>query len=94
MTTLWQHEDTGMLTRSKKKPSKRWYAVQKNICEGIQVSGHWKGHPCCNNAKHKTEDGRGYCHIHYAIALTDPERFEKVKAYLLKREKLSNKTIN
>ena len=48
-------------------------------CEGVRVSGYWKGFPCGNNAEFTTPDGRHYCHAHYAIGLYHPERFEKAK---------------
>jgi len=54
-------------------------------CEGVTVSGYWSGFPCGNDAKFTTEDGRCYCHAHYAIGVHNPERFEKAKR---NREKL------
>jgi len=48
-----------------------------DTCNGIQVSGYWKGYPCGASAKFKASDGKMYCHSHYAVAENNPERFTK-----------------
>jgi len=64
-------------------------------CEGVKVSGYWKGWPCVNDAEYETADGKHYCHAHYAIGLNHPERFEKaIKArekQMARYEKLQSK---
>ena len=53
-------------------------------CAGVNLSGYWKGHSCGAIAKFKHE-GKDYCSPHFAVAVNDPQRFEKVKAQFEKR---------
>lgn len=48
-------------------------------CAGIRVSGYWKGYPCGAIAKYE-HNGKHYCQSHYAVAVNDPSKFEKVAA--------------
>jgi len=54
-------------------------------CQGVKLSAYWKGYPCGNNAQFTTQDGRHYCHAHFAVGVHTPERFEKAKMLLEKR---------
>lgn len=54
-------------------------------CSGIRVSGYWKGSPCGAIAKYEL-NGKNYCQSHWAIAVNNPERFDKVSAQIAKRK--------
>ena len=51
----------------------------ENSCSGIGLRGYWKGYPCGAVPKFE-HNGKHYCHSHYAVAVNDPERFERVAA--------------
>lgn len=51
---------------------------QGQMCAGCRVSGYWKGWDCGNEGVFDY-DGRKYCHSHLAIAMNNPERFEKAR---------------
>ncbi len=54
-------------------------------CNGVSVSGYWRGYGCGNEAKFTARDGKGYCHTHIGIADKEPERFDRAIAALDKK---------
>ena len=58
-----------------------------HICNGVRVSGYWKGCACEGIAQYTGKDGKRYCVHHLGIANKTPERFEEAKIYKAKRLK-------